>query len=127
MNKAIFYWKTLVCSVLMLILFLVPTNNISRVPSVPGISELIHVFMFALFTWFFLRDRVRIGGLIRPSLNNYIVAILLSFLFGITIELLQKFSGFGRSAEYLDVVYDVSGSLLAAGIIMVYYRIKPVD
>ena len=124
MNRAFAYWKTIVWSVFMLILFLLPADNFSKTPSFPGLSESIHAFMFAVFTFLLVYEQLKAGTLNYPVRRNYITAILLSIPFGITIELLQKISGFGRAAEFLDFVYDLAGCLIALIFIRFYISLR---
>lgn len=124
MNKIIKYWKTLAWSVFMLFVFLLPADNLSKAPSIPCLDKAIHIIMFAVFTWLLVWDRVRIRTLKRPAFRNYIVALILAFLFGSAIELLQKASCLGRSAELSDVICDITGSLVSVGIMAILYSIR---
>ncbi|MFC2111843.1 VanZ family protein [Bacteroidota bacterium] len=124
MNRAFTYWKTVVWSVFMLILFLLPAGNFSKAPPLPGLSELIHAFMFAVFTFLLVYEQLRNGNINYPVHRNYIIAILLSISFGILIEFLQKISGFGRTAEFLDLVYDMAGCLIVVILLMIYGSIR---
>lgn len=127
MNKIIRYWKTLAWSVFMLLVFLMPADNLSKAPSIPFLDKAIHVLMFAVFTWFLVWDRVRIRTLKRPVFRNYITALILAFLFGSAIELLQEVSCLGRSAEFSDVVFDITGSLVSSGIIAIIYYARKIS
>ena len=122
MNRAFSYWKTIIWSVIMLIIFLLPANNLSKAPSVSGLSEFIHMFMFAVLTWSIIRERQVRASVKIPGSQVYISAIIFSLLFGVAIELLQKLSGFGRTAELMDVVFDLAGSLIAVSFIQLYFR-----
>ena len=124
MSRVFYYWKTIIWSVIMLIIFLFPADNLSKAPSIPALSEMVHIFMFAVFTWFFVRDRFVASSLNRPLRQNYISAIIFSLLFGVTIELLQYLSGLGRTAEFFDIVFDLAGSLLSTGLIILFFSIR---
>jgi VanZ family protein len=122
--KAFSYWKTVCWSALMLILFLLPSEELSRVPSIPFASRAFHIILFAGFTLFLVWDQLRIKSIAKPSPDIYLMAIGLSVLFGSIIEFLQAICGFGRSAEFLDVVFDLTGSLLSAGMIALFFRLR---
>lgn len=124
MNKIIKYWKTLAWSVFMLFVFLLPADNLSKAPSIPCLDKIVHIIMFAVFTWLLVWDRARIRTLKRPVFRNYITAIIMAFLFGSAIELLQEASCSGRSAELSDVICDITGSLVSVGIMLILYRIR---
>ena len=127
MNKIIKYWKTLAWSVFMLVVFLLPADNLSKDPLIPWLDKAIHMIMFAVFTWFLVWDRVGIRSLKRPAFRNYITALILAFLFGSSIELLQEASRLGRSAELSDVIYDIAGSLVSVGIMAILYRTRKIS
>lgn len=122
MNKTIWYWRTLLWSVFMLAVFLLPADNLSKAPSIPFLDKAVHMFMFAVFTWFLVRDQTRTQGLKRPVLRIFLIAVVASLLFGSVIELLQQASQLGRSAELKDVIYDVAGCLVSTVIILILYR-----
>jgi glycopeptide antibiotics resistance protein len=118
------YWKTIGWSVIMLILFLLPANSLSNAPSVPFVSELSHLILFAGFTLFLVWDRTKIKSLSRPSLQIYAWAVISSLVFGLCVEILQYLCGFGRAAEILDVVFDLTGSILSAVAIALYFLLQ---
>lgn len=109
-------------SVFMLVVFLLPADNLSKAPSIPFLDKAVHMFMFAVFTWFLVRDLTRTQGLKRPVLITFLIAVVASLLFGSVIELLQEASQLGRSAELKDVIYDVAGCLVSTVIILILYR-----
>ena len=118
MQKVISFWKTIAWSVFMIVVFLLPADNLSKAPSIPFFPVLVHVFLFFVFTWFYTRDQLKHKSMNRPSINIYVIAALLSFLFGALIEILQEASGLGRNAEFIDVVCDIGGSLLSIQVII---------
>lgn len=123
MIKIISYWKTLAWSLIMLFLFLLPVNNLSIKPPISFISEIVHVVMFFFFTLLLVYDQMKSGSLEKPSFYNYLIAVLLSLLFGSVIELSQSLLGSGRKAEVLDIMFDLLGSILSVGFMLLFYRI----
>lgn len=123
MIKIISYWKTLAWSLIMLFLFLLPVNNLSIKPPISFISEIVHMVMFFFFTLLLVYDQMKSGSLEKPSFYNYLIAVLLSLLFGSVIELSQSLLGSGRKAEVLDIMFDLLGSILSVGFMLLFYRI----
>lgn len=121
MSKVLKFWKTLAWSGIMLFLFLLPEKDLSRVPSFPGISQFFHIMLFAGFNLFLVWDLSRINSRGVPSPGIFLISISLSLLFGSLIELLQAISHFGRHAEIIDVLFDLSGSILAFLLIWLYF------
>lgn len=123
MIKIISYWKTLAWSLIMLCLFLLPVNNLSIKPPISFISEIVHVVMFFFFTLLLVYDQMKSGSLEKPSFHHYLIAVLLSLLFGSVIELSQSLLGSGRKAEVFDIMFDLLGSILSVGLMLLFYRI----
>jgi VanZ family protein len=122
MSKILRCWKTETWSLIMLFLFLLPEKDLSRAPSIPGISQFFHVTLFAGFSLFVIWDLSRIKSLAVPSRGIYLISIGLSVLYGTVIEFLQAVSNLGRHAEILDVVFDLAGSVLAVLMVRLYFR-----
>ena len=90
---------------------LVNSNEIPRI-NIPNIDKAVHiVFHFALtFFWFlFFSKHLKIGTIFKPLMYS----VLFSFVFGITIEILQSLVTTTRSADILDVAANSVGSILA--------------
>ena len=121
MLKVLSFWKIILWSLFMLFVFLLPADNISIAPPVPHISELVHIFSFLLFTGLFIIENVRRKELCRPTPRIYFTVLLLGILFGSVIEILQWASGLGRNAEFLDLLLDIAGCLLAILIMVAFY------
>ncbi len=108
----------------MMIIFLLPDQNFSMAPELPLISEAVHVFTFFILTWFLVRDRLKALSTSKPGLKLYLFALLSGMIFGVLIEILQHLSGMGRTAEFLDVIYDTAGCLLSMSFLLVFHRLK---
>jgi len=55
------------------------------------------------------------------------IAFMLSVFFGVAIEVLQGLYTTTRREDALDVAANISGATLAVFMIVMYYRIKPID
>jgi VanZ family protein len=90
---------------------LVSSNEIPTI-DIPNIDKCVHiVFHFTLtFFWFlFFSKHLKIESFIRPLLY----AVVFSFVFGITIEILQELFTTTRSADVLDVLANTVGEITA--------------
>lgn len=56
-----------------------------------------------------------------------LISFMLSVFFGIAIEILQGQYTATRKEDVLDVLANVSGATLAVFMILIYYRIQPLD
>jgi VanZ family protein len=124
MKSFLAYWKTLSWSLLMLAVFLIPGDNLSKAPSIPFLPEVAHISFFALFTWLLIRDLAKTRYKVRPTGKIYITVLLISVLFGVLIEVLQSLNFIARTREITDVLLDFSGSLLSVVLAALYYRFR---
>lgn len=85
-------------SFILLILALAPLSMMPRIPYVIG--ELGHTVLFCLLT---------LIGLQRVNFDK--LSVLL-FAFGISIELTQKAMGMGRTFDFEDIFWNMSGVYL---------------
>ena len=83
--------------------------------------------MFSVFTWLLIKDQVKAGSIKNPSTKTYFKALFFSLLLGAVIEILQDVSGFGRSAEFLDLVYDAIGSVLSIVALIIHFRRRQIN
>ena len=88
----------------------------------PGADKLAHAVMFGGITLTLLLDRMRSYGWQRPSGRFVAGCWLAATLFGVLIEVAQKFSGFGRSFEINDIIADSAGALAVAAFWFIFVR-----
>ena len=77
-------------------------------------DKLMHVVIFAPFSFLWMRAGFR--------LNSVLVA---GFLLGAFIEVLQYLLPINRSADWVDLFADCIGTLVGAGLALVWYRLFP--
>ena len=123
MTKPFKYWKTLLFTILTLVLFLMPTAGIPKSTSFPGVNELAHIILFAILTIILLGDVLGtkkgfIAGI--PSIpvarelrsSRLIFPLFILLVYGVLIEFLQEWMNMGRTAEIKDLLYDAVGIIL---------------
>ena len=110
MRKKIYFYSAIFWSGLILYLCLENADNLKEI-TIPNFDQVIHIVFHFVFTilWFlYLKKKLN-------SLNNFktlSMALVLSFIFGIIIEVLQEFFTTTRSADIFDILSNVLGSLL---------------
>ena len=115
MRKKIYFYSAIFWSGLILYLCLENADNLKEI-TIPNFDKVIHIVFHFVFTilWFlYLKKKLN-------SLNNFktlSMALVLSFIFGIIIEVLQEFFTTTRSADIFDILSNVLGSLL--GVILI--------
>lgn len=124
MKYFVIFWKSTLWTIFMLLIFLMPSDSIAKAPSLPFISEFVHIIMFAIFYWLLIYDHLKSKNNSSPERKHLIIACIAGVSFGILIEILQEITGLGRKAEGRDIIYDTAGILLALGIIILFNRNK---
>jgi VanZ family protein len=98
--------------------FCLVNSNEIPVINIPNLDKCIHTFFHLVFTfvWFlFFRKQFQSDNTIKPLMYSFVF----SFVFGITIEILQNLITTTRSADVLDVLANVVGAILAVFMVMI--------
>lgn len=97
------------------VLTLMPGKEVPEVGwlNIPHFDKLVHVAMFGGLTLFFCLPYLKAGLSIQKKINIFIRISLSMILWGLIIEVMQKFFVSGRGFEWLDVVADGVGVLIA--------------
>jgi VanZ family protein len=114
------FWRTLFWSVIMLVLFLVPAQDLPGQTKIPYLDKFAHVILFMVFTIFYLLDRLKIRGLKSIVPVHIAVSFFYMIIFAVTVEFLQKIMGFGRAWDIKDIFWDVIGFILGLIFVVLY-------
>jgi VanZ family protein len=109
--KQIYFWSALFWTGLIIFVCLIKSSDIPQI-DMPYLDKVLHACMHFVFTllWFFYFKK-RIGNFTNFKL--LLVSLVLSVLFGIVIELIQKFFTVTRNADLFDVIANLFGASLA--------------
>ena len=115
------YRKTIFISLLVLILSTIPGNSLHKVPiiEIPNLDKLIHFIMYFSLATSLLLDVYKVRSFV--SFRVVWFTIFYSFLYGILMELLQKYFVENRTSDILDVLANTVGLLFA---IFFFLKIK---
>ncbi|MDE6380679.1 MAG: hypothetical protein K2L11_09415 [Muribaculaceae bacterium] len=94
-----------------------PDNDL---PLFPGADKIVHAIMFGGFTLCIILDWNRRHGWPVKIQKADTYAPDIASGFGIVTELLQKEMNAGRSGDVWDLVADITGAFLVAGLCVVY-------
>lgn len=98
--------------------FCLVNSNEIPVINIQNLDKCIHVFFHFVFTfvWFlFFRKHLQSQKAIKPIVFSF----LFSFVFGISIEILQELFTTTRHADIFDVAANVTGAILAIFTVLV--------
>lgn len=103
-------------SVVVLIVILVLTLDSNPVqidlPNIVGIDKLVHGIMFGGLAMSICLDIQRRNWSALIGIGSVIVAIVISSVVGVTVEMLQYWMANGRTYEAYDIVADVVGAFV---------------
>ena len=97
------------------VLTLIPGNDVPEVGwlNIPHFDKLVHAGMFAVLTFLFSLPYIRSSFTVEAKKNMVLRISLVMITWGFFIEVIQKNFVPGRSFEWLDVMADAVGVLLA--------------
>ena len=111
MRKLFFLLAALFWSGVILFFCLIKSSDLPTI-TVPYLDKAVHAVFHFVFTvlWFlFFKKKLDTSNIYRPLVFSFV----LSFFFGVSIELMQKFFTTTRSADVLDELANLSGATLA--------------
>ena len=125
MKKYLVFWKTITWTVFILVLFLIPSQDIPGSREIPYLDKAVHTVFFMIFSVFFVRDMLKIRGLKYIPPVYIIVTFLLVLSLAIMIEFLQDKMNLGREGDIIDIFYDLLGFLLGMLLLILSHGFRP--
>ena len=122
MLKNLFFWIALCWTGVVVFFCLTPSNDFPTV-EIPYLDKLVHAFFYFVFTilWFlFFKKQVKKSNEFKLLISSG----LFSILFGIGIETIQAKFTTTRSGDFLDVVANTSGVILAFVAVLLTKKVK---
>jgi len=107
-QKALILTSFIATTIGIIVLTLMPPENLGS-SKLFQYDKLGHFFIFFIWTFLFALSVATFKNRKTPL---FIIFLAGSF-FGISIEILQHLTPFGRSANFIDAVADIAGSLAA--------------
>jgi VanZ family protein len=119
-RKKIFLYLAIFWTVLILYLCLKNANEIKQI-EIPNFDKIIHfVFHFVFTTLWFLYLKKKFNS--SNNINLLAITLIISFVFGIAIELMQQYFTTTRTADVFDVLANLFGAFLAVMSIILLNR-----
>lgn len=116
MRKQIYLWVALFWTGIILVSCLIKSNEIPQV-KIENLDKIVHAFFYYVLTmlWFFyFKKHINSYTIFKPLAISFV----LSFFFGIGIEILQAFLTTTRKADVFDVFANLGGATLAVILIV---------
>jgi VanZ family protein len=115
-RKKIYLYSAIFWSGLILYLCLENAQNLKEI-TIPNFDKYIHIVFHFVFTilWFlYLKRKFKTSS----NVNLLAMTLVVSFVFGIAIELMQQYFTTTRSADVFDILANLLGAFLAASLII---------
>jgi VanZ family protein len=124
MKKYLVFWKTIAWTVFIMVLFLIPSQDIPGSREIPHLDKVVHMVFFMIFTILFMRDMLKIKRLKLSSAAYILVTFLVVLSLAIMVELLQDVMKLGREGDIVDIIYDLLGFFLGVFLLVLIFRIR---
>jgi len=124
MKKYLVFWKTIAWTVFIMVLFLIPSQDIPGSREIPHLDKVVHMVFFMIFTILFMRDMLKIKRLKLSSVAYILVTFLVVLSLAIMVELLQDVMKLGREGDIVDIIYDLFGFFLGMFLLVLIFRIR---
>ncbi len=121
MKFAITYWKTLLCSLCILILSIAPFSS-HRIHPMPNTDKLIHFMMYLIFTVIFFYEYRKTHPI--KQLRFYLMVMTLPIIYGGLMELFQSIFTTNRSADVFDFLANSVGVFVGVTISYTFYYVR---
>lgn len=110
LKKALQYWKSILCSVLIFILSTMPSDTVKEDSwySFEHADKIVHLIMYMSLSLMVLSDYYKKNN---PTIVKYIMVFVFAATYGGTIEILQGTIFETRSADIYDFVVNVIGAI----------------
>ena len=116
----------ILCGIFILFLTGLPGSVFPRVKPIVGIDKVIHIFMYATFSF------LCIWGYRKQFISNdkpyqrraLLLTVLISIAYGGLTELMQEFLVPTRTGDWFDFLSDILGTLLGVFVFYLFFKNK---
>lgn len=98
--------------------------SIESIPTIPHLDKLVHFLMYAGFSSIIWLDYWRRNRAISKWSSGWYIGCCLPILISGIIELLQEYCTEHRGGEWLDLLANSLGALVASSLIYLFFKIK---
>lgn len=106
-------WSASVVVLIVILVLTLDSNSVQiDLPNIVGIDKLVHGIMFGGLAMSICLDIQRRNWSALIGVWSVIVAIVISSVVGVTVEMLQYWMAYGRTYETYDIVADVVGAFV---------------
>ncbi|SHL87006.1 VanZ like family protein [Flavobacterium xinjiangense] len=122
--KLLYFWIALSWTGVIAYFCLTPSSNLPSV-SILYLDKFVHAsfhFVFTVFWFLFFKKQLG-SNLLKPLCISFVFSVF----FGIGIEILQGCCTTTRRADFIDVLANMAGAILAVCIVLIFNKYRSVD
>lgn len=108
----------------MLVLFLMPAQNIPGSRELPHLDKIAHMAFFMVFTILFMLERLHHNQPKTIAPLHILGTFLLVLFFAVMVEVLQEIMNLGRVGDIIDILFDLAGFLLGLFFVLLYSLVR---
>ena len=116
-------WSASVVVLIVILVLTLDSNSVQiDLPNIVGIDKLVHGIMFGGLAMSICLDIQRRNWSALIGVGSVIVAIVISSVVGVTVEMLQYWMANGRTYETYDIVADVVGAFVLGFVARILFK-----
>lgn len=123
MKFIINYFKTIIATIIILVLSFAKFPAIEELPVVPNADKIVHLLMYLTLTIIALFENYKTQDIRNKQLELIIVALVFPLLLAATTELIQSTPLVGRYGDVYDWLSNTIGILIGWGLFFMYKKI----
>jgi len=120
------FWKPVCWAVIIIVLSIIPTNDLNNhiLSVVPNEDKIMHFIFYGIFSFLLIRALLIHFKKSRPVRLLAMIAFLIIFIFGITLELIQaKFTTY-RQGDIMDMVFNQAGCIFSILLVALFPKLR---
>ncbi len=110
-----------VIGIFVVVMSVMPSSGFGQY-ALPFTDKIVHIVMYFLFGSALMIDRWQRRQLIDYKLQTIVFVLLFTFVFGLSLEVVQWFLPY-RSASGFDILANIVGTVLALVALFIGYRL----
>ncbi|MCK4662689.1 MAG: VanZ family protein [Bacteroidales bacterium] len=109
-----YFWKSFIWAIIIFIICGIPSDNIEKVSfiNIPYFDKFVHFILYFILTLLIISGFTRFFKINIIKLKLSFISLIISIIYGIIIEILQKYLFIDRSFDLYDILANFSGAFL---------------
>jgi len=108
------FWKSILWAIIIFLLCSIPGKNLDKanIFDLLYLDKLVHVFLYFILTILLIPGFKKFVNFLYAR-SSLVYSLVISVFYGMIIEIFQLYVFHDRSAEFMDIVANLAGALIA--------------